>query len=87
MKKWREGSVAVMGQKIQSEESWLFFTLRGAYYKLVKRLADVKLIENASGFRLYDRKVIQALRAMEDTSPYERGLACELGLPLALVTY
>ncbi len=87
VEKWREGSAVVMGQKIQSEESWLFFTLRRAYYRLVKRLADVELIENATGFGLYDRKVIEALRAMEDPYPYVRGLVCELGFPVARVPY
>ena len=87
IKKWREGYVVVMGQKIQSEESWLFFTLRRVYYKVVKRLADVELIENATGFGLYDRKVIEDLRAMEDPYPYVRGLVCELGYPVARVPY
>ena len=87
VEQWREGSAVVMGQKIQSEESWLFFTLRRAYYRLVKRLADVELIENATGFGLYDRKVIEALRAMEDPYPYVRGLVCELGFPVARVPY
>lgn len=87
IKKWREGYAVVMGQKIQSEESWLFFTLRRVYYKVVKRLADVELIENATGFGLYDRKVIEALRAMEDPYPYVRGLVCELGYPVARVPY
>ncbi|MFZ5494505.1 MAG: glycosyltransferase family 2 protein [Verrucomicrobiota bacterium] len=85
--KWREGYPVVMGQKVNSEESWLFFTLRRAYYKVVKRLADVELIENATGFGLYDRKVIEALRALDDPYPYVRGLVCELGFPVARVPY
>jgi polyisoprenyl-phosphate glycosyltransferase len=87
IKQWREGYPVVMGQKVHSEESWLFFSLRRAYYKLVKRLADVDLIENATGFGLYDRKVIEALRALDDPYPYVRGLVCELGFPVARVPY
>lgn len=87
IKKWREGFSVVMGQKVNSEEAWLFFALRRAYYKLVKRLADVDLIENATGFGLYDRKVIEALRVLDDPYPYVRGLVCELGFPVARVPY
>lgn len=87
IKQWREGSLVVMGQKVNSEESWLFFTIRRVYYKLVKRLADVDLIENATGFGLYDRKVIEALRALDDPYPYVRGLVCELGFSVARVPY
>lgn len=87
IKKWHEGYPVVMGQKIQSEESWLFFTLRRGYYKLVKCLADVDLIENATGFGLYDRKVIEALRSLDDPYPYVRGIVCELGYPIARLPY
>jgi hypothetical protein len=54
---------------------------------LVKRLADVDLVENATGFGLYDRKVIEQLRALDDPYPYVRGLVCELGYPIARVPY
>ncbi len=87
VKKWREGFSVVMGQKVNSEESWLFFTVRRAYYKVVKRLADVELIENATGCGLYDRRVIETLRGLQDPYPYVRGLVCDLGFPIARVPY
>lgn len=87
IKKWKEGYPIVVGQKVNSEESWLFFTLRRAYYKLVKKLADVELLENVTGFGLYDRKVIEAFRALDDPYPYVRGLISELGFPVARVPY
>ncbi len=87
IKQWRESYPVVLGQKLNSEESWLFFSLRRAYYKLVKRLADVDLVENATGFGLYDRKVIEQLRALDEPYPYVRGLVCELGYPIARVPY
>lgn len=84
---WRAGTPVVVGQKLNSKESWLFFQLRRTYYKLVKRLADVDLLENVTGFGLYDRKVIEAFRALEDPYPYVRGLISELGFPVARVAY
>jgi polyisoprenyl-phosphate glycosyltransferase len=87
IKKWHEGCPVVLGQKINSEESWLFFNLRRLYYKLVKRLADVDLVENATGFGLYDRKVIEQMRALDDPYPYVRGLVCELGYTIARIPY
>jgi glycosyltransferase involved in cell wall biosynthesis len=76
LQKWREGFRVVLGQKLNSEESWLFFNLRRSYYKLVKRLADVDLDENATGFGLYDRTVIEQLRARA------QALATRLGTEL-----
>jgi len=87
IKKWREGYPVVVGQKMNSEESWLFFNVRRAYYKLVKRLAEVDLLENVTGFGLYDRKAIEAFRALDDPYPYVRGLISELGFPVARVPY
>ena len=53
----------------------------------MKRLADVDLLENVTGFGLYDRKVIEAFRGLDDPYPYVRGLISELGFPVALVPY
>ncbi len=87
VRKWREGSPVVFGQKTNSRESALFFSVRRAYYRLVRQLADVELLENVTGFGLYDRKVIETYRTLNDPYPYVRGLVCELGYPIARVPY
>jgi glycosyltransferase involved in cell wall biosynthesis len=87
IRKWREGFLVVVGQKVNSRETPVFFALRKAYYRLVRRLADADLLENVTGFGLYDRKVIEAFRALDDPYPYVRGLISELGYPVALVPY
>ncbi len=84
---WIEGHAVVLGQKKNSAESSLFFAVRRAYYRLVKRLADVDLLENVTGFGLYDRTVIEGFRALDDPYPYVRGLISELGYSVALVPY
>ena len=87
VKRWRNGFRIVLGQKESSEESAAFFAVRRFYYSLLNRLSDVRLIENATGFGLYDRKVIEDIKAMGDSYPYFRGLLCELGYPISLVQY
>jgi glycosyltransferase involved in cell wall biosynthesis len=84
---WRDGHKVILGQKKESAESPLFFAARKAYYSLVKHLADVELIENVTGFGLYDRGVIEAFRSLDEPYPYVRGLISELGFPVALVQY
>jgi len=85
--RWKAGSQVVFGQKVNSAESPLFFEARKAYYRLVKRMADVELIENVTGFGLYDRSVIEAFRELNEPYPYVRGLISELGFAVALVPY
>jgi polyisoprenyl-phosphate glycosyltransferase len=84
---WRNGASAVVGQKRSSEESPLFWALRSLYYRGVKAIADVPLLEHVTGFGLYDRRVLELLRSCHDSYPYLRGLICELGLPISLIQY
>jgi glycosyltransferase involved in cell wall biosynthesis len=77
---WEKGQhQMVLGVKRTSEESPLFFFLRKVYYSLVSRLADLELIKNFTGFGLYDRKVIEVIKSIDDVYPYWRGLICEVG--------
>lgn len=87
IKKWEEGFKIVIGVKTQSEESQLFFTIRKAYYNLVGRLSEIELIKNFTGFGLYDQKVIETLRSIEDPYPYFRGLICDIGFERAVIEY
>jgi glycosyltransferase involved in cell wall biosynthesis len=87
VKRWRDGYRIVLAQKTSSEESVVFFTIRRLYYWLLNKLSDVKLVENATGFGLYDRKVVDQIKAIGDPYPYFRGLLCELGHPISLVPF
>jgi len=59
---WENGASAVVGQKRSSEESHVFWALRSLYYRGVKAIADVPLLEHVTGFGLYDRRVLELLR-------------------------
>ncbi|MGZ5278740.1 MAG: glycosyltransferase, partial [Pseudobdellovibrionaceae bacterium] len=56
-------------------------------YKLVSRLAEIQLINNFTGFGLFDKKVIEVLRQIEDPYPYFRGIVCEIGFEQTTVEY
>lgn len=85
--KWEEGYKAVVGVKESSEESAVFFAVRRAYYRLIHRLADTEIIENFTGFGLFDRAVMDYCRLLKDPYPYFRGIISETGLPTARIPY
>jgi len=87
VRKWEEGFKIVAGVKTTSEESRIFFMIRKAYYSLVQRIADIKLINNFTGFGLYDSEVINIMRRLDDPYPYLRGLVCEIGFDVARVEF
>jgi glycosyltransferase involved in cell wall biosynthesis len=87
VRRWRIGYRIVLGQKESSEESRLFFTIRRLYYSMLNKLSEVPLVENATGFGLYDRQVITHIKAIDDPYPYFRGMLCDLGYAISLVQY
>ena len=84
---WEAGYKIVLGQKTRSDESRLLYAVRGAYYRFVRRLADVDLIEHVTGFGLYDREVVEQFRGLDDPYPYMRGLISEFGYSIARIAY
>ncbi|MDO9542678.1 MAG: glycosyltransferase family 2 protein [Kiritimatiellia bacterium] len=85
--KWESGYGIVVGVKKESKESRLFYGLRQLYYRILARLSNVDLIEQFTGFGLYDRRVIDVLRNLKEPYPYFRGLIAEIGLPRATIEY
>lgn len=84
---WRNGARLVVGVKPTADESGFMFAIRRAYYRTVTRIADVKLIQNFTGFGLYDRQVLEELRRIDDPYPYLRGLVSEVGFEAVQVPY
>jgi glycosyltransferase involved in cell wall biosynthesis len=87
VKRWEAGFKIVLGVKTASEESPAMFLVRRLYYDLIDRLSDIKLVKNATGFGLYDRAVVEVLRAIDDPYPYFRGMICDIGFEQAHVEY
>ena len=81
IKKWEEGNKIVFGQKNKSEESFAFFMVRKFYYWLLNKANDsgAELLQNCTGFGLYDKEVVEEFRKIDDPYPYLRGLVSELG--------
>ncbi|MBI4351699.1 MAG: glycosyltransferase family 2 protein [Elusimicrobia bacterium] len=87
LRKWEEGYQVVLGVKTNSAESWPMFAVRRLYYELIGKLAEVKIVKNNMGFGLYDKRVMEELRKLDEPYPFFRGLVAELGLKTAQVEY
>jgi polyisoprenyl-phosphate glycosyltransferase len=87
VRKWQAGFRVVIGVKPKSKETFVMAHLRRAYYAFVGRISDVPLIPNFTGFGLYDRAVVETLRAIDDRYPYFRGLIADLGYPRAEIPF
>lgn len=87
IRQWETGFLVVIGIKTSSQESGLFYLFRTIYYKILRSLSEVELIEHFTGFGLYDRQVIDILRKLNDPYPYFRGLIADIGFPIARIEF
>jgi glycosyltransferase involved in cell wall biosynthesis len=76
---WSQGARIALGVKLESDEHWLMYKIRDAYYRLLAKVADVQVVHQATGFGIYDQRVVQALREIDDPYPFLRGLVAEVG--------
>lgn len=77
--KWEEGHKVVLGIKSTSKENGLIYFLRSCYYKIIRNMSSVKMIEHFSGYGLYDRTFVALLRELDDPIPFLRGIVAEYG--------
>ena len=87
IKKWEEGYKVVIGVRKKSYEFPLVYAVRQIFYGLISGLSDIEQVRNFTGFGLYDKRVIEILRSLDDPYPYFRGLICDIGYAIARVEY
>lgn len=80
IRKWEDGYQVVTAIKNQSNENLPKFLLRRFYYWLLSKFSDTDhIIQNFTGFGLYDHKFMNALKQYHDPNPYFRGFISEIG--------
>ncbi len=87
IRQWEKCYKIVLGVKPVSQENRLFSSMRKFYYRTLNRISDISLINNATGFGIYDRIVIEHVRHIADPYPYFRGLICELGYDIKTIEF
>jgi len=84
---WEKGCKVVIGRKTRSTESRIIYLLRSIYYKLIRAMSQVEMIEQFTGFGLYDRSFVEVLRQLKDPIPFIRGVVAEFGPDRKEITY
>lgn len=79
VEEWEKGHRIVSGIKSSSKENGFVYFMRTMYYKVIKNMSDVTMIEHFTGFGLYDRTFVELLRKLDDSIPFMRGIVAEYG--------
>ncbi|MDO9592316.1 MAG: glycosyltransferase, partial [Erysipelotrichaceae bacterium] len=87
VREWENGAKIVCAIKAQSKENFIIFAIRRFYYWLLAKFSEIEQIHNFTGFGLYDRKFVDAIKKYHDPYPYFRGLVSEIGFKRVEIPY
>lgn len=76
---WRQGHKVVYGVRRSLPDGFVVRSARRLFYRMIRAMSDDDLPLDAGEFRLVDRRILDELRGVEDTSPYVRGLISSMG--------
>lgn len=88
LKQWRAGYDMIYGvRRNRDDESWLKRYLTRQFYRLLNRMADTEIQPDAGDFRLMDRRVVEAINALPETSRMMKGLYSWVGFKTKAVKF
>lgn len=87
VERWRAGFDIVLGVREQGRSTFVFGSLRRIFYWFAGKVGEYRIIPDATGFGLYDRKVVDAIASLREPEPFFRGMLVETGYPVDIVRY
>ena len=84
---WEKGAKVVCAVKPTSKENFIMASIRRLYYILLSNLSETPQIRNFTGFGLYDRQAMDAIKLYRDPYPYARGIIGEIGFKRVEIPY
>jgi len=84
---WRAGAQIVLGKRRSEKAGIILGLARKTGYAFFNRFGDYPLIPGATGFGLFDRKVVDMLASWNEPEPFFRGMLIESGYRLAVIPY
>ena len=80
VQKWREGYDVVMAQRRSRQgETWVKRLVSYLGYKLINKIAEVKIPPNTGDFRLMSRRVVREIVRLKEMNGFLRGLSAVVG--------
>lgn len=76
---WEQGYDVVFGVRKIRDEGDLMRFVRNLYYSALTRLSDLQAPPGVGDFQFVDRKVVEAMRKIEDAYPFMRMMTFECG--------
>ena len=88
VEKWKQGYDVVLPQRrARTGEPWLKKLVAGTGYKVINKIADVKIPQNTGDFRLMTRRVILEVVKLKESHGFLRGMVAVVGFKQCLIPF
>ncbi len=86
--KWREGYDVVLPQRRQrTGEPWIKQVVATTGYKVINKIADVRIPPNTGDFRLMSRRVVTEVVRLKESHGFLRGMVAVVGFKQAIIPF
>jgi glycosyltransferase involved in cell wall biosynthesis len=86
--KWREGYDVVLPQRRErTGEPWVKKLVAATGYKVINKIADVKIPPNTGDFRLMSRRVVEEVVRLKESHGFLRGMVAVVGFKQCLIPF
>jgi glycosyltransferase involved in cell wall biosynthesis len=88
IEEWEKGNLAVLGVRTGNPDRSVLSLSRSLFYGILARISDSDaIVRNFTGFGLYDRRFVDAMKLYKQPIPYIRGLVGKIGFQRAEVEF
>jgi dolichol-phosphate mannosyltransferase len=86
--RWREGFDVVLPQRIhRTGEPWIKKAVAATGYKVINKIADVRIPPNTGDFRLMSRRVVIEVVKLRESHGFLRGMVAVVGFKQAIIPF
>jgi len=88
VQKWKEGYDVVLPQRRQrAGEPWVKKVVARVGYKVINKIADVRIPPNTGDFRLMSRRVVRQVIQLRESHGFLRGMVAVVGFKQVLIPF
>ena len=78
IEKWKKGCEVVLLRRISSRTNFILEYIKLIFYRVLNLLSEIKFKGRTTGSGIFDKKIIDQLKKIDEPYPYFRGLIYEI---------
>jgi len=78
IEKWRQGSDIVLLKRKKTQENIFLESVKKLFYRIINSISETSLTEKTTGSGIFDKRIIEELKKIDEPYPYFRGLLTEI---------